>query len=121
MTKTTVTQLPREVTDWIQMKAQSMAENLGEVCEDWVNWDYFHKLHPDLRAEYWATKHELMVTISGDYSKCSIRCYPIDMRRPTICTCKFPKTEEAFLKDFKKSMDLEIEAGEEIKLLDRSE
>lgn len=120
--KTIVAQLPRAVTDWLQMKAQELAKKFGEECEEWVDWDYFDKLHPDLKDDYLATKHELMVKISCDYSKCSIHCYPINITNLKTCNCKFPKTEVAFLKDFKKSMCLEIEPAEEvIKLLDRSE
>lgn len=120
--KTYIDQLPREVTDWLQRKAQELAKNLGEVCEEWVDWDHFDKLHPDLKDDYWASKHELLVRISCDYSKCSIDCVPTTINILKRCSCKFPLTEVAFLKDFRKSMVLEIEpAEEEIKLLDRSE
>lgn len=104
-----VSQVPREICDGIQRKCQDMAKKNDEICENWVDWDLYLKMTPEQQNLYWKTCHELVITISAHFNRCTIICVPNHYRGPSSCNCTFRKTEEDFLKDFRKSMNLPVD------------
>ena len=97
-----------DIYNFIQRRVHFMAKELGETCSHLIDYEYLEKLQPDEKKEYLQSCHELMVTISADYKICKVKCVPCDFRSAEKCDCQFPKTQEEFLKEFMKSMDLEI-------------